>query len=263
MDLKYIDIGINLMGKQFASDRDKVVEESLEKGVGLIITGTDMRSNKDAASYLKAKRPENVWCTCGLHPHNADRWNPDYKRDFTEFIRKNKENIVALGEAGLDYDRMFSTKENQQKCFSDILELAEEMDLPLFLHERDAGRDFIKLMKEHPSVCSRSVVHCFTGSKDMARQYLQLGCYIGITGWICDDRRNHDAVEAVKLIPMERLMIETDAPYLTPRNIKGLSSRNVPWNIAYVAQKIAEIKETDTEEVRRITLQNTKKFFGF
>ena len=133
MDLKYIDIGINLMGKQFASDRDKVVEESLEKGVGLIITGTDMRSNKDAASYLKAKRPENVWCTCGLHPHNADRWNPDYKRDFTEFIRKNKENIVALGEAGLDYDRMFSTKENQQKCFSDILELAEEMDLPLFL----------------------------------------------------------------------------------------------------------------------------------
>lgn len=77
MDLKYIDIGINLMGKQFASDRDKVVEESLEKGVGLIITGTDMRSNKDAASYLKAKRPENVWCTCGLHPHNADRWNPD------------------------------------------------------------------------------------------------------------------------------------------------------------------------------------------
>ena len=137
------------------------------------------------------------------------------------------------------------------------------MDLPLFLHERDAGRDFIKLMKEHPSVCSRSVVHCFTGSKDMARQYLQLGCYIGITGWICDDRRNHDAVEAVKLIPMERLMIETDAPYLTPRNIKGLSSRNVPWNIAYVAQKIAEIKETDTEEVRRITLQNTKKFFGF
>ena len=97
----------------------------------------------------------------------------------------------------------------------------------------------------------------------MARQYLQLGCYIGITGWICDDRRNHDAVEAVKLIPMERLMRETDAPYLTPRNIKGLSSRNVPWNIAYVAQKIAEIKETDTEEVRRITLQNTKKFFGF
>lgn len=90
MDLKYIDIGINLMGKQFASDRDKVVEESLEKGVGLIITGTDMRSNKDAASYLKAKRPENVWCTCGLHPHNADRWNPDYKRDFTEFIRKIK-----------------------------------------------------------------------------------------------------------------------------------------------------------------------------
>lgn len=117
MDLKYIDIGINLMGKQFTSDRDKIVEESLEKGVGLIITGTDMRSNKDAASYLKAKHPENVWCTCGLHPHKADRWNPDYKRDFTEFIRKNKENIVALGEAGLDYDRMFSTKENQQNAF--------------------------------------------------------------------------------------------------------------------------------------------------
>lgn len=261
MEIKHIDIGVNLMGKQFDQDRDQVVGNALADGVGLIITGTDIRSNRAAASYISAKRPESTWCTCGIHPHNADQWNPEYREQLMDLISRNQ-CIIALGEAGLDYDRMFSTRDNQKKCFSDILDMAESTSLPLFLHERAAEDDFIKMLKGHRNLCRRSVVHCFTGTRAAAYRYLQLGCSIGITGWICDDRRNRDLVEAVKLIPLDRLMVETDAPYLTPLHIKGLPKRNIPENIKYVTEKIALIKGVDTELVRQAAIDNTRAFFN-
>lgn len=261
MELNYIDIGVNLTGKQFDSDRDQIVEQSLAGGVGLIITGADLKSDQAAVQYISAKSPAHTWCTCGVHPHNADQWNPDYRKRLIELIRENKR-IVALGEAGLDYDRMFSSRENQKRCFSDILDIAGEMGLPLFLHERAAEDDFSRLMKSHREVCKRSVVHCFTGTRTAAYKYLQMGCFIGITGWICDNRRNRDVLEAVKMIPLDRLMIETDAPYLTPLNIKYLPKRNVPLNIRYVAEKIADIKDVEVEKVRRAVLENTMHFFN-
>ena len=262
MELNYIDIGCNLMGKQFKDDREQVVEQSMADGVGLIITGTDPSSNRAAADYVARSGRGQLWYTCGMHPHNADSWNRERREELVRLIVGEGARAVALGEAGLDYDRMFSTRENQIKCFSDILDLAEEHGLPLFLHERSAEGDFQKLMKAHRSLCGRSVVHCFTGTKETAYRYLQLGCMIGITGWVCDHRRNRDVVEALKIIPLERLMIETDAPYLTPLNVKGLSRRNVPSNIRYVADKIAEIKGVEPEEVRKRTLENTRAFFG-
>lgn len=262
MKLKYIDIGLNLMGKQFDSDREKVIRESLNEGVGLIITGADLKSDKAAVDYIGSKRPENTWCTCGIHPHNADSWNEDSKHKLVQMIRDNRRLVVAVGEAGLDYDRMFSTRENQKRCFSDILDIAEELELPLFLHERSAEQDFIKIMKIHRGLCRRSVVHCFTGTKEVAYRYLQIGCFIGITGWICDERRNRDVLDAVKIIPLERLMIETDAPYLTPLNVKGLPRRNVPANIKYVVEQIAKVKGVELEKVMEITLDNTRKFFA-
>ena len=115
MDLRYIDIGVNLMGKQFDKDREEVVRDSLKEGVGLIITGTDLKSNQAAVDYIGEKMPEKTWCTCGIHPHNADRWNDDYRSKLEALIRRNRQSIVALGEAGLDYDRMFSARENQKK----------------------------------------------------------------------------------------------------------------------------------------------------
>lgn len=263
MKLKYIDIGVNLMGKQFQSDRDEVVKDSLSQGVGMIITGTDLKSDRAAVEYLKKRQFSNVWCTCGIHPHNADSWNTDSKNTFLKLVEENRKFVIALGEMGLDYDRMFSTKENQKNCFSELLEIAETMKLPLFLHERAAQQDFIHIMKNHRNLCRKSVVHCFTGTKDMAYSYLQLGCLIGITGWICDSRRNKEVVEAVKYIPIERLMIETDAPYLTPYGKeKGLEKRNVPVNISYVAEMIAKIKGMETETVEQAVLENTRKFFG-
>ncbi|WP_320928346.1 TatD family hydrolase [Hungatella sp.] len=262
MELKYIDIGLNLMGKQFDSDRETVAADSFAAGVGFIVTGTDLKSDRAAVDYLKKSRFEHAWCTCGIHPHNADRWDENYKKQLLELIQRNRGIVAAVGEAGLDYDRMFSTKENQKRCFSDILDIAERLELPLFLHERSAEQDFIKLMKQHQELCRRSVVHCFTGSRGTAYRYLQMGCYIGITGWICDDRRNREVVEAVKSIPLDRLMIETDAPYLTPLNIKGLPRRNVPVNIKYVAEKIAAVKNTDVEAVEQAALRNTRQFFN-
>lgn len=262
MNLEFIDIGVNLMSRQFAEDRDALVKESLNQKVGMIITGTDLKSDRAAVEYINNRQFDSLWCTCGMHPHNADGWNLSCRDQMRTLIEKNRKIIVAVGEAGLDYDRMFSTKENQKNCFSDILLLAKEWELPLFLHERAAEQDFVEILGQHKEICKRSVVHCFTGTTRAAKQYLDLGCFIGITGWICDERRNREVIEAIRSIPIERLMIETDAPYLTPRSIQGLSKRNVPENIKYVAEKLAEIKGIDVEIVKRTVLETTKKFFG-
>lgn len=261
MKLDYIDIGVNLMGKQFHEDREEIVKDSLHGGIGLIITGTDLKSTKSAVDFISDYNEKPIWCTCGVHPHNANKWNIEYKNQMISLIENHK-SIIAIGETGLDYDRMFSTKENQKKCFADILTLAEEMNLPLFLHERSAEGDFTKLMKKHRSLCKKSVVHCFTGSKEAAYRYLQMGCYIGLTGWICDNRRNKNVMEALKIIPLERIMIETDAPFLIPSDIEGLSKRNVPKNIKYVADRIAQCKGIQAEEVKKTVMENTKNFFG-
>ena len=138
MELKYIDIGLNLMGKQFDSDRETFAADSFAAGVGFIVTGTDLKSDRAAVDYLKKSKFEYAWCTCGIHPHNADRWDENYKKQLLELIKRNRGIVAAVGEAGLDYDRMFSTKENQKRCFSDILDIAESLELPLFLHERSA-----------------------------------------------------------------------------------------------------------------------------
>lgn len=260
MNFKYIDIGINLMGKQFEKDRDSVVTDSLNKSIGLVITGTDVKSSKNALEYVKRNNLEGLWSTCGTHPHNASMWTENYKSEFLGVLKDKK--VVAIGEIGLDYDRMYSPREKQLECFNDILQIAEDDALkrPLFLHERSADGDFVRLLKQHKSVCNRSIVHCFTGDRATALRYLNLGCYIGITGWVCDTRRNKELVDALKVIPLERLMVETDAPYLTPLN-KGLDRRNVPENIKYVVEEIAKIKGLDVEEVRKKTLENTLKVF--
>lgn len=172
-----------------------------------------------------------------------------------------KECIKAIGEIGLDYDRMYSSKESQMKCFENILEIAEGYHKPLFLHEREAVNDFIKILSRHESLCNRAVVHCFTGTEETAREYLDLGCYIGLTGWICDNKRNQDVIKALDIIPMEKLMVETDAPYLTPKGY-GLSSRNIPNNVIYVVKKIAEVKGLPVEKVRETVYKNTLSFFS-
>lgn len=169
--------------------------------------------------------------------------------------------IVAVGECGLDFDRMFSDRENQILCLEKHIVLAERLDKPLFLHERAAADEFIKRFKKHQDICKKSVVHCFTGDKKTLEQYLSMGFSIGITGWICDDRRAGELRKAVKLIPLDRILVETDAPYLTPRNVSGLSRTNVPENIIYVMQELAKYMGVAEDTLIEHARRNTERIF--
>ena len=257
--MEYIDIGVNLFSNQFKEREDKIVENAKKNNIGIIITGSSLRSSELADQYTK--KNTETYATAGVHPHAAKTCNHNTIDKLENMILNNK-NIVAVGECGLDYDRMFSTKEEQLYWFEKQIELAEKLNMPLFLHERCAENDFIEILKKHRDICKKSVVHCFTGKKETALRYLNLGCMIGITGWICDDKRNKDLLEAIKIIPIERLMIETDAPYLIPKGIKGIGGTNVPENIIYVSKKISDIKNIDENILKRQLLNNTKRFFN-
>ncbi len=156
---------------------------------------------------------------------------------------------------------MFSTKENQIRCLEKHIVLAEKLSKPLFLHERSAADDFIKRFKRHRKICEKSVVHCFTGNRETLDKYLSMGFSIGITGWICDDRRARELREAVHSIPLDRILLETDAPYLTPRNVPGLDRTNVPQNIVYVARELARYMNVSEEVLVQRAQENTRRIF--
>ena len=254
--VKYYDIGLNLFCRQFP-DPERIIEEALESRVCCILTGTDTKENKKINDFVKT---HDVFGTAGIHPHNADRAKQE---DFAliERILKENKRVVAVGECGLDYDRMFSTKENQIRCLEKHIVLAEKLDKPLFLHERSASGDFIKRFKKHPDICKKSVVHCFTGNKTALDQYLSMGFSIGITGWICDDRRAKELREAVHLIPLDRILVETDAPYLTPRNVPGLGRTNVPQNVQYVVRELAKYMKVSEDVLAENAKKNTERIF--
>ena len=255
--MKYYDIGLNLFCKQF-SDPEKIIADAEAEGVKCILTGSDTKENKLVAEFVGE---HGIWGTAGIHPHNADSADEKAFADIERYVTEN-DRIVAVGECGLDYDRMFSTKENQLRCLERHIDIATRTGKPMFLHEREAAEDMIKCFSQHPEICRRSVVHCFTGRRDTLEKYLSMGFFIGITGWICDDRRADELRDAVKILPLDRVLLETDAPYLTPRNVKGLGRVNLPQNIKYVVQKIAKEKCANEEQVRQILLDNTKRFFS-
>ena len=254
----YIDIGLNLICRQFEDSEEQIVTEAEENGVGVILTGSSLKSSIKSFEFCKTH--EGVYFTAGVHPHDAKTFENSTRKKLLSLLLEKK--CVAVGECGLDYDRMYSPKDEQLSAFECQLELAREVDKPLFLHERSAVSDFYSLIREY-DFGSRQVVHCFTGDPETADRYLNLGCMIGITGWICDNRRNAELLEAVKLIPDDRLLVETDAPYLLPRldGIK-LKNPNVPSNVKYVVQKLAEVRSQDEEELRIKVLENTKRLFG-
>lgn len=257
MSVKYYDIGLNLFCKQFP-DPQKVMKEAAEHGVDCILTGTDTRENRKIHAFIKTHRG---YGTAGIHPHNADRAKQE---DFNEIERILAENpkIVAVGECGLDYDRMFSSRENQIRCLEKHIVIAEKWNKPLFLHEREAHEDFVKRLQRYPEICEKSVVHCFTGNKKVLDKYLSMGFFIGITGWICDDVRGKLLREAVGIIPLDRILIETDAPYLTPKNIPGLGRINVPQNIVYVVKELAKWMNVSTEVLAEAAKENTERIFS-
>ncbi len=256
MDIKYYDIGLNLFCRQFP-DPERILEEGAAAGVCCILTGTDPKEDRLIDRFV---RDHEAYGTAGIHPHNADSAKKE-DFDLIEALVRGNDRIVAVGECGLDFDRMFSTKENQIRCLEKHIILAERLEKPLFLHEREASEEFIRRFKKHPEICKKSVVHCFTGDKRTLEKYLDMGFFIGITGWICDDRRGKELREAVKLVPLDRILMETDAPYLMPKNVPGLARVNVPENIVYVARDLAKYMGVPEDVLIHAAKENTERIF--
>ncbi|OAS17802.1 TatD family hydrolase [Paenibacillus oryzisoli] len=257
-----IDIGVNLMHRSFDGDREDVVARAIEAGVTpLIMTGTSLRSSDEASRYA-SKFPGKLFSTAGIHPHdtrNCKAHTIDKLRQMAKLPQ-----VVAIGECGLDYNRDFSPRDVQRKWFEEQIGLACELQMPLFLHEREAHDDFMRIMKPYTGSLNKAVVHCFTGSLQELQAYLQLGFYIGITGWICDERRGKHLRELVKKIPLDRLMLETDAPFLTPRDlpVKPQDGRNEPVFLPHIAVTVAACLGLTVEEVAVATARTTMGFFG-
>ena len=252
----YYDIGLNLFCREFGGP-EEVLNDAMNEGVYCIITGSDMKSNEATHRFVQR---HDAYGTAGIHPHNADSAR---KEDFIRIQQMLSSNprLVAVGECGLDFDRMYSTRENQIRCLEHHINIAEKLNMPMFLHEREAAKEFAARFEKHPEVCRRSVVHCFTGDRATLETYLAMGFCIGITGWICDDRRADNLRKAVAILPPDRVLIETDAPYLTPRNVPGLARTNLPQNVKYVARELAKYMNIDEQELIAHTKENTERLF--
>jgi len=258
-----IDIGVNLTNNRFDKDCDEVISRAISSGVnGLLVTGTNILESKKAIELCQ-RYPGYLNCTAGIHPHYAD--NAQY--DYIDVIKELADSLFvrAVGECGLDFNRNFSTPDNQIKIFSSQIVLAAELNLPIFLHQRDAFDKWYQLLLPYIDKIPAMVAHCFTGSTSELQQCLDAGMYIGITGWLCDERRGKELREAVQLIPLERLMIETDAPYLTPKSIrpKPKSSRNEPSYLPYIVRTLAELTDYTEQQLIKQTELNTRRIFSW
>ena len=255
-----IDIGANLTDKSFRNDLDAVIGRAVAENVQrIVVTGTSELGSQDAAT-IADRFPEYLAFTAGVHPHHADEVSEGWI-NVIETLAGN--GAAAIGETGLDYFRDFSTRANQRKVFQAQLELAAELAMPVFVHDRDSNGDVLEMLRQFAT--TEVVVHCFTGDGDLLDAYLDNGCYIGITGWICDPRRGTELVEIVSRIPDDRLMLETDSPFLMPKDIhtKPSTRRNEPMNLKYVRRKVAEARDQTETHIDRITTENARRFFRF
>jgi TatD DNase family protein len=258
--MELIDIGANLAHDSFDADRDAVLRRAREAGVvHLVITGSSEESTRRAIELSRAS-PASLSATAGVHPHHAVDLTEATLPALRSLAREPE--VRAVGECGLDYFRDFSPRDLQRRAFAWQLELAKELGKPVFLHQRDAHDDFIAILKEHG--VSHGVAHCFTAGEKERDAYLALGLHIGITGWINDERRGQHLREVVRGIPADRLMIETDAPYLLPRDIKPApkSRRNEPHYLPYVVRAIAAARGESPEAVAQASTAAARKFFG-
>ena len=257
-----VDIGANLTHDSFDEDRELVIQRAQAAGVTrFVITGSSGQGSRDALA-LADNHPATMYSTAGVHPHHASEYSDEVHDGLAALLEDPR--VVAVGECGLDYFRNFSPADAQRDAFRRQLDLAEQFRKPLFLHQRDAHSDFVDLLAPRIERLPAGVAHCFTGDTSMLQDYLDLGLYIGITGWICDERRGAHLQALIADIPEDRLMIETDAPYLLPRTLRPRpkTRRNEPVYLREVLRVVARAAGKSETELARSTTANAERFFG-
>lgn len=260
-----IDIGVNLSNKRFHADTRALLERAKQANIiHLILTGTNIEESEAVLSLCTDyadEHPNMLFSTCGVHPHDAKYFSSETLGQLKSMASHPA--VVAIGETGLDFNRNASSPSDQEKAFEAQLELAIVLQLPVFMHERDAHQRQFDILQHYRDDLTDGVIHCFTGDKTALFNYLDMNLHIGITGWICDERRGLELQRLVKNIPLNRLMLETDAPYLLPRTItpKPKDHRNEPAYLPWVLSTIAQHREETILEIATKTFENTTAFF--
>ncbi|AQS38203.1 Sec-independent protein translocase TatD [Shewanella psychrophila] len=259
---KYIDIAVNLIGSALEKNIDDVIQDAAAQGVSpLIVIGSELHESEQAITCCQ-QYPKQLYCTAGVHPHHASEWQAKSSEQLKRLTAQPQ--VVAVGECGLDYNRDFSPRPMQRKAFEAQLALAAELKMPVLMHERDAHEDFLAILKEYRSSLPGALLHCFTGNRQSMQAYLALDLHLGITGWVCDERRGQELAELVIEIPDNRILIETDSPYLLPRSMrpKPKSSKNKPQYLPYISAYIADLRGQSHEKFAQRVYENSVAFFG-
>ena len=259
--MQLIDIGINLGHQSYDTDREAVIRRAVAVGVTqFVVTGSSLQSTAQAIE-LAVQQPSILHATAGLHPHHAADLDDSTAAQLEVMARSPQ--VVAVGECGLDYYRDLAPRAVQRSAFERQLQIAARIGKPVFLHQREAHDDFISILRPYLPVLPRAVTHCFTGNRRELIECLELGLYVGITGWICDERRGAHLVELMPLIPRGRLMIETDGPYLLPRDLRPrpASRRNEPMHLPHIARTIAAARAESVEVLADHTSECARFFF--
>ncbi|MFK2899809.1 TatD family hydrolase [Dyella jejuensis] len=260
--MQLVDIGANLTHESFRHDFDAVLERARAHGVAhMIVTGASQDGSEHALELARS-HPGLLHATAGVHPHHAIDYHDATDARLRELAQYPQ--VRAIGETGLDYHRNYSPRDVQLAVFERQLRIAAEIGKPLFLHQRDAHEDFLALLQRYRSRVPAAVVHCFTDTHEALRDYLALDCHIGITGWICDERRGTHLRQFVREIPADRLMIETDAPYLLPRTVRPQPShrRNEPMYLQHICAQIARDRGEPAEVTAANSTTTARAFFG-
>jgi TatD DNase family protein len=256
-----IDIGVNLTNRRLLRDIDQLLISADQAGVAqMIVTGTSIEHSQNALKLCE-EHPGKLFSTAGVHPHEASSWDTQSAEQIARLAQAPA--VCAIGETGLDFNRNFSPPDQQIHAFRAHMELAEETGKPLFLHQRDALPTFIPLLSEYRKRIRKVVVHCFTDDRETLHTLLDLDCHIGVTGWICDERRGQALRASIVDIPANRLMIETDAPYLLPRDLPNppADKTNRPQYLPHILRRIAQLRNEDPAELALSIHHTTREFF--
>lgn len=256
----WCDAGVNLFSTQFDNDRADVLLRAAQAGVKrLLLIGSDITESQ--RNLALCQQAANYKTTAGVHPHQASAVTADWLNQLKHLLALPQ--VAAVGECGLDFNRDFSPRPQQQQVFAEQLQLARHWQKPVYLHERDAFETQLAMLNEQQ--INHGIAHCFTGDTAQLKAYLDVGLYIGITGWVCDERRGQALQQAIAYIPSDRLILETDAPYLLPRNIspKPSERRNEPALLPAIAMKVAELRNCSLSELATNCWHNSARLFGF